>query len=166
MPFQMMNQMNVMEEEEEPPAAHQKEENVILVDLKGAVVKPGVYQMKPGQRINDLIMLAGGFQNDADADRVNLAEVLQDEAVVFVPRKGEESPVFELQKKDSGKVDINKADQQELETIPEFTPSKAAAILNYREENGLFSKVEDLTKVAGIGEKTLERIKESIMVSN
>ncbi|WP_408006856.1 helix-hairpin-helix domain-containing protein [Pseudalkalibacillus sp. A8] len=134
----------------------------MVVDVKGAVRTPGVFEMKSGQRVNDVVQLAGGFSDDADLNSVNLAQVLVDEMVIYVARVGEEAPPVVTNEKEEGKIDINHAERTELETIPGIGLSKAGAINAYREENGRFSSIDDLVNVPGIGEKTLEQLKEYI----
>ncbi len=153
--------------QEESPPRNEEKNSIVIVDVKGAVKKPGVFHMNAGQRVNEAILLAGGFLDEADPNRVNLAQAVQDEMVIYVPELGEEGePLLQASRKDDGKVNLNQAVSSELETIPGIGPSKAKAIIAYREENGNFNKIEDLTNVPGIGDKTLESIKEYISVSN
>lgn len=144
----------------------EQEISSLIVDVKGAVKTPGVYEMKPGNRVNDAIVRAGGFSMDADATRVNLAQILKDEMVIYVPRVGEVQPDIQKDAVEEGKVNVNKGSAEQLETIPGIGPSKAKAIIDYREENGPFSDVNDLMNVPGIGTKTVEQLKEYITVSN
>ncbi|GGE74697.1 helix-hairpin-helix domain-containing protein [Priestia taiwanensis] len=149
------------------PSKQQEEENdaqkVFLVDVKGAVVKSGVYELRQGTRIKDAIAAAGGFADHADSNGVNLAATLQDEMVVYVPVIGEEQSTVQNggETKDS-KISINKATSEELQQIPGIGPTRAETIINYREENGPFKKIEDLLEISGIGEKTLEKMKDKI----
>jgi len=165
--------------EEDPIASEQNkdqdnavdEETVIKVDVKGAVQSPGVYIATKGDRVIDIITKAGGFTKEADQNQVNLAKYVQDEMVIFVPKKGEEvftpddietsHPSSESNK---GKVNINQANETELQTIPGIGPSKAKAIVEYREQNGLFKRIEDIKNVTGIGDKTFDKLKEHITV--
>lgn len=141
----------------------------VVIDVKGAVVKPGVYVMKNGDRIHHVIERAGGLTNDANELSINLAALLEDGMVVYVPKNGEESDqiatsVVTAGATDSNKVNINKATLEELQTLSGIGPSKATAILSYRDESGPFKKEEDLLNVSGIGEKTFEKLKEHITV--
>ncbi|MGP4080436.1 helix-hairpin-helix domain-containing protein [Pseudalkalibacillus sp. R45] len=140
-------------------------ENRIIVDVKGAVRAPGIFEMKSGQRVNDAVQLAGGFSEDADQNSINLAQILVDEMVIYVAAIGETAPPVALTEKEDGKIDINHAESSELETIPGIGPSKAGAIISYREENGGFASIEDLMNVPGIGQKTFEQLKEYITAS-
>lgn len=144
----------------------------IIVDMKGAVRKPGIYRMSSTDRVSDAINKAGGLADKADRDKVNLAQKVSDEMVVYVPEKGEDLPKIQAggaaatsvgmqpgNGADQTQVNINTADEQELQNLPGIGPAKAKTIIQYREEHGLFKSVEDLTNVSGIGEKSLEKIK-------
>ncbi len=137
----------------------------LVVDVKGAVRKPGDFEMKSGKRVNDVVQLAGGFSKGADVNSINLAQVLVDEMVIYVAKVGEEALPVVSNEKEDGKIDINRAEDTELETIPGIGPSKAGAIIAYREENGPFSSIDTLVNVPGIGQKTLEQLKEYITAS-
>ncbi|MCY8454804.1 helix-hairpin-helix domain-containing protein [Bacillus spizizenii] len=143
----------------------------IVIDIKGAVKHPGVYEMRTGDRLSQAIEKAGGTSEQADEMQVNLAELLQDGTVVYIPKRGEETAVQQgvggAIQSDGGKgalVNINTATLEELQGISGVGPSKAEAIIAYREENGRFQTTEDITKVSGIGEKSFEKIKSSITV--
>ncbi|WNF37693.1 helix-hairpin-helix domain-containing protein [Bacillaceae bacterium IKA-2] len=142
-------------------------ENVV-VDLKGAVNDPGVYVMEQGKRIVDVIERANGFLKEANKDVINLALLLEDEMVIFVPLHGEEAEVTEQftisSSKDNGKVNINRATAEQLEKIPGIGPAKAAAIIASREEQGTFKSAEEIVRVSGIGQKSLEAMLEFIEV--
>ncbi|WP_185183716.1 competence protein ComEA [Bacillus subtilis] len=153
--------------------ANKDESNeTIVIDIKGAVQHPGVYEMRTGDRVSQAIEKAGGTSEQADEAQVNLAEILQDGTVVYIPKKGEETAVQQgggggSVQSGGGKgalVNINTATLEELQGISGVGPSKAEAIIAYREENGRFQTIEDITKVSGIGEKSFEKIKSSITV--
>lgn len=138
----------------------------IVVDVKGAVQSPGIYITDSNARIHDVIEMAGGLTEDADANQVNFAQRVQDEMVIFVPTK---DAAVEIAAGNSftqadGKIKINYATKEEIETLPGIGPAKAEAIIQYREENGFFQSPEDLLNVSGIGEKTLEKLKDEIQV--
>lgn len=143
----------------------------IIVDVKGAVAIPGVYEMNEGERIIDVIERAGGMIEGANANLINFAAILSDEMVVYVPITGEEAEVAEITShtlsmggSSQGKVRINHATSTELEQLNGIGPSKAAAIISYREQNGPFKIEEDLLNVTGIGAKSFEKIKDDITV--
>lgn len=142
-------------------------ENVV-VDLKGAVNEPGVYVMEQGERIVDVIERANGFLKEANKDVINLALLLEDEMVIFVPLHGEEAgethQFIISSSKDNGKVNINRATAEQLEKLPGIGPAKAAAIIASREEQGTFKSAEDIVRVSGIGQKSLEAMLEFIEV--
>lgn len=141
-----------------------------VVDIKGAITSPGVYEMKEGDRVTDIINLAGGFTKEANETEINLAQKLQDEMVIIVPEKGQGNAETTSTSKEgiSGesitKIKLNTATQEELETLNGIGPSKAQAIIAYREEHGTFQKIEDILEVSGIGEKTLDAFKDDIIV--
>lgn len=141
------------------------------VDVKGAVHQPGMYEFSFNMRVQDAISFAGGFTESADQNQVNLAQLLTDQMVVYVPEKGEEQkaafsqPFFTTQDSEKkGKVNINRSDAAELQTLNGIGEKKAEAIIQYREEHGSFQNLEDLKKVKGIGEKTFDSLRESITI--
>lgn len=146
----------------------------IIVDVKGAVKKPGIYEMHEVDRIKQAIDMAEGFTNDAQIESVNLAQRVQDEMVIYVEREGEpgENLIAESHQSQSvanpsgsgPQVNINTATQEELTSLSGIGPSKAEAIVKHREENGAFQSEENLTDVTGIGEKTFENIKDSVTI--
>jgi competence protein ComEA len=140
----------------------------ILIDIKGAIVKPGVYELKKGDRVYQAIDLAGGLLTEADQQQLNLAQLLQDEMVVYVPKLGEEpsnnimTNINEPTNSQDGKIFINRVDAADLEKLPGIGPAKASAIFSYREENGAFKDINDLLHVSGIGKKTIEKLEEHL----
>lgn len=149
-------------EEIDPPMVI--EDKSIYIDVKGEVEKNGVYEMKSGNRVKDVIELAGGFTNEADTKQVNLAKLLEDEMVIYIPKIGE-IPPLEPASSEEGKISLNKATIEELQTLTGIGPAKAAAILSYREENGPFKQIEDLMLITGIGEKSFEKIKDELILN-
>lgn len=142
----------------------------IIVDIKGEVQKPGVYEVDQHVRVSDAISIAGGFTEDADQTQMNLAQRVHDEMVIIVPKEGEEIIAVSTPgetttiDEDMNKIRINQATLEEIQTLNGIGPKKAQAIIDYREEHGSFQSVEDLIEVNGIGEKTVENMKESIIV--
>ncbi|WP_102274499.1 helix-hairpin-helix domain-containing protein [Cytobacillus massiliigabonensis] len=146
-------------------------EVIVIVDVKGAVNKPGVYEAEAEDRVIDMINKAGGLKESADEAKINFAIRVEDEMVIYVPEKGEEteqegsvSMVMGGTDQKDGKVNINTADETELQTLTGIGPAKAAAIIDYREKNGPFKVIEDLKLISGIGEKSFEKLKEQIKV--
>ena len=145
---------------------------VIYVDVKGEIHHPGVYQMKAENRVKDLIEAAGGFTPLADDQKLNLAQLLGDQMVIVVPKKGEEvnselAQAPTSQKKEvgkEGKVNINTATVEELKTLKGIGEKKAEAIIEYRKKNGSFKNKEELMKVRGIGKKLYESFQERVIV--
>ncbi|WP_394217869.1 helix-hairpin-helix domain-containing protein [Halobacillus trueperi] len=139
--------------------------STVKVDVKGEVHNPGVYTMTEETRVDDAIKEAGGMTEWADPTSVNLAQRIQDEMVIFVAsNQSSSTEAGEGGSLAGEKVSINRASASEMETLNGIGPSKAESIIKYREENGPFSSVEDLVNVPGIGEKTLENLKELITV--
>lgn len=159
-------------------SAAEEEQKKIVIHLSGAVKEAGVYQINAEDRLVDLIKAAGGLSREADLNRVNLAESLIDGEKIIIPKILKESPNNIIsaeqfnttdtnfnnyyQNSDSDLININRASQTELETLSGIGPGKASAIIKYRENNGSFTKKENLTEVSGIGEKTLEKIIDEI----
>ncbi|MGF9963234.1 helix-hairpin-helix domain-containing protein [Bacillus rhizoplanae] len=136
----------------------------IMVDMKGAVQREGVYELQSGARVKDAIEKAGGFLPEADVTKVNLAQLVQDQVMIYVPKKGEQATTVNGSFLQEGKIQINTATKEQLEKISGIGPRKAENIMKYREQHGPFQKVEDLLEVDGIGEKSLEKIKNEIIV--
>lgn len=158
-------------------AAPQKEDKAdepteLVVDVKGEVKKPGVYRFSPGARVEEAVRKAGGPGKGADMNQVNLAQALSDGMALYIPAKGEEVPAISAGASGSGgsgdeggqTVNINTATSEELQQLNGIGPSKAEAIIQYREENGAFSSADELIEVPGIGEKTLETLQDQVTV--
>lgn len=135
----------------------------VYVHLLGEVAHPGLYQLDEGARAVDLIAAAGGFTEAADPSAVNLARFLVDGEQVIVPALGA-GPSAGAAASVPGKVNLNTADQAELETLPRIGPALAQRILDWRTANGRFTAVEDLLSVTGIGDKTFEGLRDKVTV--
>lgn len=143
----------------------------VVVDVKGAVHKPGIYQIARPARLYQVIQSAGGATQDADLSQLNLAQEVMDGSVLYVPKKGEKvtdqswlsgtSNSTSSATKDQT-ININTATVEQLQELNGIGPSKAAAIVQYREQHGPFRKVGDVAKVPGIGEKLLGRFQSQI----
>ena len=154
----------------------------IIVHITGAVKKNGIVKLKDGARIYDAIEMAGGSTDDADLSKINLAYVLEDGQKVYIPKIGEinqdnaeeeyitfeygnnKNIIQDYNKGGNEKVNINTANQTELETLPGIGTATAEKIIDYRNKNGKFSSIEDIQNVKGIGNAKYENIKESICV--
>lgn len=149
-----------------PPSA------AVIVHVLGAVRAPGIVEVRPGDRVVDAIAAAGGTTDDADLAGVNLARVLADGEQLRVPRAGEvvaPPPADAGTAADSsadgaaaGLVNINTADATALEALPGVGPALAARIIAWREENGPFRAVDELLAVSGIGERTLDGMRDQV----
>jgi len=145
----------------------------LMVDIRGAVEKPGVYELEQGSRLQDLVTKAGGFSSQVDQVWVdlnlNMARELKDGQKVYIPKKGERSKeqVVDNQPesvKSGSFINLNTADKSELETLTGIGPAFAKRIIDYRQENGGFKSAEEIQAVSGIGEKTFEKIKNQISI--
>jgi competence protein ComEA len=141
----------------------------VFVDVKGEVVKPGLYEVRQGDRLKFVIDKAGGFTAEADKKVINLAVKVSDEMMIYVPKIGEIEPPLlasPMPGNDPGKdrININTATQQEFETLPGIGPAKASTFIQYREEHGPFETIEEIQNISGVGEKTFEKLKEYIYV--
>lgn len=141
-------------------------QQIILVDIKGAVKKPGVYELPVNARLHELVNVAGGLTDDAEDRQVNMAIVLADQQLVYIPRKGEtvEQTNLPPQLGNESKVNINTASAEELQTLTGIGEKKAQAIIDYRTQNGNFQSIDQLTEVDGFGEKTVEKLRDSITI--
>ena len=152
----------------------------IAVHITGEVKKEGIIYLNQGARIVDAIKEAGGETKQADLSQVNLAYELQDGQKIYIPNKKEKISQYitensgtnviiedsntSTQKGGSGKVNINTANQSELDRLPGIGPSLAERIIEYREENGNFKNIEDLQNVKGIGDAKFADIKDKVTV--
>ncbi|HEY8108541.1 MAG TPA: ComEA family DNA-binding protein [Patescibacteria group bacterium] len=146
----------------------------IVVDIEGAVAKPGVRELPGGSLVADAVKAAGGFTQDADrawvAKELNQAEELKDHQKVYVPLLGEMTmePVGSSsagsEEESDGLVDLNTADIEELDTLPGVGEATAEKIIDYREAFGPFGSVDDLLEVSGIGEAKLEKLRDKVTV--
>ena len=156
----------------------------IVIHITGAVVNEGIVTVKEGSRISDVIEAAGGYLTTADFSKVNLAYIVLDGQKIYIPsiEDIEEIKENEYISNSSGnnviiedaspektvkgdvKVNINTANETELETLSGIGKATAAKIIEYREENGKFNSIEDIKNVNGIGEAKFSNIKEKITI--
>ena len=165
--------------------------STLFVHICGEVMRPGVYELPEGSRVYEAVEEAGGFTQDAAADYVNLAYILEDGWKIEIPSRenpetdgeGKETGIssgisgdagwigtgngsgdFGSDASGDGLVDINTATKQELITLPGVGESRAESIISYREKNGGFSKIEDIMKVEGIKDGMFAKMKDKICV--
>lgn len=143
----------------------------ICVYVSGHVVNPGICYVEEGARVADAVALTGGFDEEADADAVNLARVLVDGEQVVIPSVTQAQTAGAASGSGgsgasaaSGKVNINTADAATLQTLDGIGEATARKIVQDREANGPFNTVEDLKRVSGIGDKKFEALRDSICV--
>ncbi|MGJ5711814.1 helix-hairpin-helix domain-containing protein [Staphylococcus auricularis] len=146
----------------------------IYVDIKGAVEHPNIYQMKSSDRVKQLLDKAK-VAKDADLSSINLSEKLVDQKLIYIPKKGEVAQATntatapasvggtapsttQTGTSDKPQVNLNQATETDLQTIPGIGPSKAKAIIEFRETQGSFTSIDQLKEVKGIGDKTFENL--------
>jgi competence protein ComEA len=141
----------------------------VTVCIKGEVTRPGVYRLKSGSIVEDLIKQAGGYTALANQDsKLNLARKLKDEDYIYVDKKqdltavsaGAAAPV--PNNAEDGKININSAGLSELDKIPGVGPVTAQKIIDYREKYGAFNSIEDLKKIGGMGDKTIDKFRDKV----
>lgn len=164
-------------------------EELYKVDIKGEIIYPGIYTLKKGSRVVDVIEKAGGLTEQANTSVINLSKKITDEMVIIIYSQAqveEFEKIKEVEKvvqekcnqidenslqndacinqevASNGKISINTAGWEELMTLSGIGESKAKEIVAYREQNGAFESIDDLAKVPGIGENILAKIKENI----
>jgi competence protein ComEA len=158
-----------------PASLASVESGPLVVQVAGAVARPGVYQLHGGARVTDLIDAAGGPAADADLEAMALAAHLVDGQRVQVPHRGEVLPaeatggvtpaaVGPLGSSPPSPLDLNSATADELDTLPGVGPATAQAIVGYRSKHGPFRSVDDLTEVQGIGPAKLEALRDLVRV--
>ncbi|MCT6820994.1 MAG: helix-hairpin-helix domain-containing protein [Lactobacillus panisapium] len=173
--------------QKESTSVNQKTSEVTC-DIGGAVKNEGVYTLKNGARLNELIMAAGGLSRNAQLKNVNRALILKDQDKIHIPYRGEkvrgnqivlsvnessnssannasseETPDAKEQEK-SSKVNINTANAQELQKLNGIGEKKAELIVAYRQKNGQFASIEDIKQISGIGDKTFAALKDQLEV--
>lgn len=169
----------------EDETGREKEGDEIFIHVAGAVEKPGLYKLDKDARVNDALIAAGGLSLEADRswfnNSVNLAQKLSDGLKLYIPSKdevdkavgvnnqsfggsvaGENISIFVNQVK--GKININTALADELDTLPGIGPAYAQRIIDYRNTHGFFTKIEDVMDVSGIGQKCFDKIKDNITI--
>ena len=154
-------------------------DGMIFVDIGGAVKTPMLAELPDGSRVDDAIKAAGGLRDEADMTSINRAEFLVDGQKIFIPSYAldEDGNIIESAGvsdnaagaaaqtgAQEGKVNINTADSDQLQTLNGVGPATAQKIIDYRDSSGRFTTIEDLKNVSGIGDKTFEKIKDHVCV--
>lgn len=144
----------------------------IVVDVRGEVANPGVYQLPAGARLDDVVVAAGGLTDDADLTQLNLAARLQDGSVVNVPsvaslgagEPGNSGAPGEGAGGNpaSGLINLNTASAEELDSLPGVGEVTASRIIDYREANGPYRSIDDLVHVQGISMKTINGLRDLV----
>lgn len=169
---------NIQEKQEKKETMLQEEQ--IVVHIAGQVNKPGIVKIQDGARIADIIESAGGLTQEADITNINLAYIVEDGQKIVIPSKQEiEQEEYRTTQKGENilqenknieksggnvMININKANQSELEQLQGIGPSTALKIIEYRKENGNFNSIEEIKNVPGIGDAKYEGIKDNISV--
>lgn len=142
----------------------------IYIHIDGEVQMPGVYKIEEGKIIDDLIKMAGGLTDNADLTTINLAEKISPNTKIFIPKKEENLAIeanhmFEgnIASEDS-RININTATVAEFDALPGIGEVRANAIIAYRQEFGSFNDIQELTNISGIGDATLDKIKDFIKI--
>lgn len=158
---------------------------MVTVYVSGAVARPDVYTLPKGSRVKQAVEAAGGFTADALQEALNLAQLLRDGQQIHVPRRSEAhvtssrstvgatgAPALKVTTQQAPAeepsartpIDLNTATVEELVTLPRIGPALAQRIIEYRDAHGGFQSIEELLKVRGIGEATLERLRDRVTV--
>jgi len=161
----------------EPTVAPTPTPAPVRVYVTGAVVNSDVYFLPVGSIVKDAIVAAGGLAPEADRERINQALELKDQQQIHVPRIGEGDPPPLVQggsanesagdspsAGSSGPINLNTATLEELDSLPGIGPAIAGRIIDYRENNGGFNTVDEITQVSGIGEATLAKFRDTVTV--
>ncbi|MHB0922852.1 MAG: helix-hairpin-helix domain-containing protein [Bellilinea sp.] len=143
----------------------------ISIYITGAVQNPGVYVLPAESRVESAVQAAGGWEDKADRNAVNLAALLTDGQTIYIPVPGEEPPTVVVNEKSKSLVigeiiNINTASSELLEELPGIGPTKASDIVAYRQKNGAFDTIEAIQNVPGIGPGLFEDIQDLITVSD
>ncbi|MDE7224394.1 MAG: helix-hairpin-helix domain-containing protein [Acetatifactor sp.] len=147
----------------EPETVSAQEEQ-ICVHVCGQVCRPGVVMLPAGSRAWEAVEASGGLTEDAQEAAVNLAAALEDGQKLYIPALGESVTEETAETADNGRVNLNTADADRLQTLSGIGAGRAADILSYRETHGGFQSIEEIMQVPGIKESIYEKIKDKITV--
>ncbi len=137
----------------------------ISVQVSGAVVMPGVYDLDPDARLEDAIRAAGGASSEADLAALNLARRLKDGENIDIPAiRPTPGPGTVPAAEDDDRIDINLASAEELDLLPGIGPAIADAIIEYRTDNGPFASVDELARVPGISARMVDTMRDQVTI--
>jgi len=158
-------------QEEIEISSNSPENGEIVVDVEGAIKKPGIYRLPCGSIVEDVLKKCGGLTKEADLVKIardmNRAERLRDGQKLYFPFKGavaSSSSGSGSGATTKGKININSAGLSQLDSLPGIGPAYAQRIIDWRVANGGFKSTEEIMEVSGIGEKTYEKIKDLITI--
>ena len=174
----LVTRENIVEENNIEDISEKNKEEYIYVHITGEVINPGVIAVKEGDRIKDIVEKAGGFTEEADTVKVNLAYKVSDGQKINIPNinnnnednsnnyilEGSGEDIVEETKESNKKININTATQSELESLTGIGPSTASKIIEYRKSNGKFKNIEEIKNVSGIGDEKYKKIQNEIEV--
>ena len=160
----VLNKSDMMVESQIESTLDSEEMDYIIVDVEGAVLKPGIVKLPEGSRVYEALAEAGGILDHADTKYVNQARILEDGEVIFLPDILQEAEENKNNAMGNDLININTADAEELMKLPGIGQAYAQSIIEYRESNGYFNQIEDLLNVSGIGLAKFENMKDLICV--
>jgi competence protein ComEA len=134
----------------------------VVVDVTGAVARPGVYRLPAGSRVEDAIGRAGGATGEAELEAINRAARLADGQQVVVPERGAAGAVSAAGAEVEGPISLGTATVEQLDTIEGIGPVTAQDIIEFRDSHGGLASVEQLDQVSGIGPATMESLRERL----
>lgn len=144
------------------PAAEVPQPQSAYVYVSGAVRRPGLYAFDKTVRVGEALHAAGGVLAYADTAAVNFADEAEDGMHIHVPFDLNGAPV--PAEAEDGRININEADEKKLSELPGIGPAMAGKIIAYREEHGLFSRIEELQNVKGIGPSKYKELQDKVTI--
>ena len=134
------------------------ESNILIIDLKGEINRSGIYEIKSGTFLYELIELAGGLTSSADLSKINLALRLTNESMIVIPK------IQNIQTFEDEKININTATINDLKTLEKIGDVLASRIIEYRETNGYYKNIEELKNIKGLSDGVFNKIRDFITV--
>lgn len=173
------SEINKKDEESKNDNQKKEKSQEIVVEIKGEVLKPDVYSLALESRVNELIEKAGGLTEKADINGINRASLLSDGECIVIKNidnkeneeeidlnsnLGTNKNIGNSRQSNDGVINVNTATVDDFKTLNGIGDSKASAIIDYREQIGKFKSIDEIKNVTGIGEKTLEKIKDKLTI--